>query len=127
MGAYEYQSGSLGGGGAKIAAGDTTSGSKSAADAPRAFKLSQNYPNPFNPVTSIRFVVGNGPTHTTLKIYNLCGRLVRTLVDEEKAPGTYSVTWDGKNNSGRDVASGIYFYQLRSGGLTDAKRLVLIK
>ncbi|MGB2804507.1 MAG: FlgD immunoglobulin-like domain containing protein, partial [Candidatus Zixiibacteriota bacterium] len=127
MGAYEYQSGSRGGGGAKIAGSDTTAESKPATGAPKAFELSQNYPNPFNPVTSIRFIVGSGPTHTTLKIYNLCGQLVRTLVNEEKAPGTYSVTWDGKNNSGKDVASGIYFYQLKSKNFKDTKQMVLIR
>ena len=129
IGAYEYQSGSPGGGGAKIVGGDTTAESKSATGAPKAFQLSQNYPNPFNPVTSIQFTVGSGqsPTQIILKIYNLCGQLVRTLVDEEKAPGTYKVTWDGKNYSEEAVASGIYFYQLKSKNFTDTKRMVLIK
>lgn len=127
MGAYEHQSGSRGGGGAKIAGSATTAESKPAAGAPKAFELSQNYPNPFNPVTSIRFIVGSGPTHTTLKIYNLCGQLVRTLVNEEKAPGTYSVTWDGKNNSGKHVASGIYLYQLKSNNFEDTKQMALIR
>lgn len=129
IGAYEYQSGSRGGGGAKIAGGDTTSENKSGAGAPKAFELSQNYPNPFNPVTCIRFAVGKtqSPSHISLKIYNLCGQLVRTLVDEEKIPGTYTVTWDGKNNSGKEVASGIYFYQLKSKNFNETKRMVLIK
>lgn len=128
MGAYEYQ-GSLKGGGAKIASNDTTSENKPGAGAPRTFGLSQNYPNPFNPVTNIQFAVGSEQSLSkiSLKIYNLCGQLVRILVDEEKTPGTYTITWDGKNNSGEEVASGIYFYQVKSEHFTDTKRMVLIK
>lgn len=129
MGAYEYQGRSGGGGGAKIAGCDTTAENKSTTGPPKAFELLQNYPNPFNPVTNVRFTVGSDQplTHITLKIYNISGQLVKTLVDEEKTPGTYIVTWDGKNNSGKEVASGIYFYQLKSKNFRDTKRMIIIK
>jgi serine protease AprX len=83
---------------------------------PTGFALYQNYPNPFNPATAIRFNVQDSkfkvPTHTTLKIYNILGQKVRTLVDEPKTAGKHEVIWDGKDDEGKDVASGIYFYQL---------------
>jgi hypothetical protein len=86
----------------------------------KSFDLSQNYPNPFNPVTSIQYTVGSKQTkkadassnHVTLKIYNILGQLVRTLVDEPKTPGSYEVIWDGKDEKGKEASSGIYFYRL---------------
>lgn len=100
---------------------------------PKEFALSQNYPNPFNPSTTIPFTVKgsqftvHSPVSTTLKIYNIRGQLVKTLVDEEKAPGNYKIIWDGKDNSGKEVASGIYFYQLRTADYTSSKKMVLLK
>jgi hypothetical protein len=97
------------------------------------FSLFQNYPNPFNPSTLIpftiygsRFIV-HSPIHTTLKIYNILGKKVRTLVDEPRRAGYYEVIWDGKDDSGKEVSSGIYFYQLRAGNFIETKKLVLIK
>jgi hypothetical protein len=105
--------------------------------------LSQNYPNPFNPTTTIYYVIpstghraksegkGEGSTlhalRTTLTIYNILGQEVRTLVDEMKGPGEYSVTWDGKDDSGREVASGLYLYRLRAGEFSSTKRMMLAK
>jgi serine protease AprX len=93
-----------------------TSVSEEPSSTPTYFTLYQNYPNPFNPTTVIKFNIQDSkfkvPLHTTLKIYNVLGQKVRTLVDEEKFPGTYQVIWDGKDDEGEDVASGIYFYQL---------------
>ncbi|MDP3025836.1 MAG: FlgD immunoglobulin-like domain containing protein [candidate division Zixibacteria bacterium] len=98
---------------------------------PKNFSLEQNYPNPFNPTTKIQFKVGSlefgRPLHTTLKIYNILGQLVKTLVDEEKLPGNYKVIWDGKDDSGKEVASGIYFYQLKAKDYTDTKKMVLLR
>ena len=97
------------------------------------FSLSQNYPNPFNPSTTIPFQVkslelGVGrPYHTTLTIFNILGQKVRTLVDEEKLPGDYRVVWDGKDETGKDVASGIYFYQLKVGEHRLVKRMLLLR
>ncbi|NIM97643.1 MAG: T9SS type A sorting domain-containing protein [candidate division Zixibacteria bacterium] len=108
-----------------------------------SFQLFQNYPNPFNSVTGIKYAVSNGPSHpvrTTLRIYNILGKEVRELVNKHQSGGTYTVYWDGKNNSGKEVASGIYFYQLtvrqahrpeqsrgRADDFTKTKKLVLIK
>ncbi|MFH0931466.1 MAG: FlgD immunoglobulin-like domain containing protein, partial [Candidatus Zixiibacteriota bacterium] len=100
---------------------------------PADFSLELNYPNPFNPSTTIPFslkVQGskfNGPIHTTLKIYNILGQLVKTLVDEEKTPGRYTIIWDGKDNSGKEVASGIYFYQLRTKDYNTTRKMVLLR
>ena len=102
------------------------------------FSLSQNYPNPFNPTTKIAFAVhslqfavtspqSRAPSPTTLVIYNLIGQKVRTLVDEPKRPGSYEVVWDGKDGKGKDVASGMYFYQLKAGDFTETKKILLLK
>ncbi|HVP35418.1 MAG TPA: FlgD immunoglobulin-like domain containing protein, partial [Terriglobales bacterium] len=100
---------------------------------PFTFNLGQNYPNPFNPSTTIPFELGgkeqeaSKPIQTTLIIYNILGQKVRTLVDEVKAPGSYQVVWDGKDNNGLAVGSGIYFYQLRAGFFIKTAKMSLIK
>jgi hypothetical protein len=99
---------------------------------PVAFELSQNYPNPFNPSTTIKFTLpsrqdGGGELATTLKIYNVLGEVVKTLADEPMAPGTHHIIWDGKDDQGTQVASGIYFYRLRAGDFQDTKKMVLMK
>lgn len=96
---------------------------------PKSIELFQNYPNPFNPTTSIQFAVKGGPSplHTTLKIYNLRGQLVRTLVDEDKPGGNYTLLWDGRDEDGKAVSSGIYFYKLTAGSFSEIKRMVLLK
>jgi len=97
------------------------------------FLLQQNYPNPFNTTTIIPFTVHgkretvNGPIPTSLKIYNVKGELVKVLVDEKKPSGDYKVIWDGKNQKGEDVASGIYFYKLKAGNLSETKKMILIR
>jgi hypothetical protein len=89
--------------------------------------LDNNYPNPFNPTTSIRYGIKE-QSNVSLKIYNVAGQLVRTLVNEAKKPaGTYSVTWDGRSNSGSAVSSGVYFYKLVSQNFTQTKKMVLLK
>ncbi|UCE17138.1 MAG: T9SS type A sorting domain-containing protein, partial [Gemmatimonadota bacterium] len=88
---------------------------------PLEYSLAQNYPNPFNPVTSIHYSVA-GNVRTTLKVYNVLGQELATLVDKVVEPGHYSVTWDAS-----DVASGIYFYRLDAGDFSDTKRMVLMK
>lgn len=97
------------------------------------FSLLQNYPNPFNPTTTISFKVkslefGVGrPIHTTLIIYNLLGQKVKTLVDEDKLSGRYQVSWDGKNEEGNDVSSGIYFYVIKTKDFTQTKKMTLVR
>ncbi|MDP3023966.1 MAG: cohesin domain-containing protein [candidate division Zixibacteria bacterium] len=99
---------------------------------PKSFSLGQNYPNPFNPTTTIRFEIGigGGPqqsVQTTLRVYNILGQRVKTLVDEPKSSGIYYQTWDGKDEQGDKVSSGVYFYQLRAGGYNQTKKMVLLK
>lgn len=100
---------------------------------PETFALSQNYPNPFNPTTEIQYelatVAGQSANRnrTVLKIYNLLGQEVRTLVDREQAPGYYSVTWNGRDNFGKLVPSGVYLYRIRSGSFVDTKKMVLVQ
>ena len=112
---------------------------KAEVQVPTEYSLAQNYPNPFNPNTTILFALPDGARrtedggqeslHTSLKIYNLLGQEVRTLVDEIKEPGYYTVTWDGKDGAGRQVSSGMYFYRLSvaSGQWSETKRMVLMK
>ena len=102
------------------------------ASVPQAFELYQNYPNPFNPNTTIKFTLpastDDGETlPTTLKIYNVLGEVVRTLVDEPMSPGVHHKIWDGKDGQGNQVASGIYFYRLRAGKFSETKKMVLLK
>jgi hypothetical protein len=91
------------------------------------YELCQNYPNPFNPQTTISYQL---PVYSkvTLKIYDILGKEVRTLVNENKSAGYHSVMWDGRDNSGRQVTSGIYFYKLMSDyGISITKKLLLLK
>ncbi|HEX7401527.1 MAG TPA: T9SS type A sorting domain-containing protein, partial [candidate division Zixibacteria bacterium] len=100
---------------------------------PHDFELYQNYPNPFNPTTTIHFTVHrpssavSSPFPTTLKIYNILGQLVKTLVNEPKSTGEYQVVWAGKDERGNNLASGIYFYRLQIGEQTQTKRMLLLK
>ncbi len=93
---------------------------------PFEFVLSQNYPNPFNPSTKIEFTLAKSG-FVTLQIYDVLGRKVRTLVSEELSAGYKSVVWDGKNEDGEDVASGVYFYQLKVGDFSEPKKMLLLK
>jgi DNA-binding beta-propeller fold protein YncE len=95
-------------------------------DKPRRFSLEQNVPNPFNPATTIQFEVAEA-VHVKLKVYDVAGRLVRTLVDETKKPDSYKTVWDGNDRHGRRVASGVYFYKLEAGSFVKTKKMVLLK
>jgi hypothetical protein len=94
-----------------------------------SFELCQNNPNPFNPVTDIRFSVPGGgtPVPTTLRIYNILGQKVRTLVDEPKKGGIHQAAWDGKDDNTNEVSSGIYFYTLQAGEYRETKKMILMK
>ncbi len=93
---------------------------------PSEFDLSQNYPNPFNPSTKIEFSLAKSG-FVTLQIYDLLGRKVRALVSQELSSGYKSVIWDGKNDDGEAVASGVYFYQLKVGDFSEPKKMLLLK
>jgi len=96
------------------------------ADLPRTFRLGQNYPNPFNPTTVIEFSVPER-ADVKLDIYNILGRKVKTLVDREMAAGDYTVQWDGTNQSGHSVATGIYLYRLTAGDHAASRKMLLLK
>jgi hypothetical protein len=102
---------------------------------PRMYQVRQNYPNPFNPRTTIVYYlpdVGYQPAEVEIVIYNLLGQKVRTLVKERKYPGEHKVSWNGKDDEGNDLSSGIYFYKLTFSGvdlypLVKPKKMVLIR
>lgn len=103
-------------------------GGKEKPGLPTSFSLAQNYPNPFNPLTAINFSILEGTLeHVLLKVYNLRGCLVRTLVDQRKEPGNYSVFWDGTTNDGSRVSSGVYLYRMQAGSFVQTRKMVLMK
>ncbi len=93
---------------------------------PQAFKLYPNYPNPFNPSTVIRYQLAVN-SMVTLKIYNALGQEVRTLVNERQSAGFKQVMWDGKDQRGHSVSSGIYIYRIQAGSMLQAKKMTLIR
>jgi hypothetical protein len=93
---------------------------------PREFSLAQNFPNPFNPVTTIKYSLKEN-SKVSLRIYNALGQLVRTLVNENQELGVKEVQWNGLNDYGRQVSSGVYFYKLISGSDVRTKKMVFLK
>jgi hypothetical protein len=93
---------------------------------PKAYSLAQNFPNPFNPSTRIQFALPS-KGHVSLKIYNVAGQLVRTLQDGVMDAGSHELTWDGSNNLGKSVASGVYFYKINAGDYENRKKMVLLR
>ncbi|MDD3235856.1 MAG: FlgD immunoglobulin-like domain containing protein, partial [Candidatus Cloacimonetes bacterium] len=90
-------------------------------------ELRPNHPNPFNPSTTISFALKNNSPALELKIYNLKGQLVKTLLSGYMAQGTHSVVWDGKDNANSSVSSGVYYYQINDGKSTQQRKMVLMK
>jgi hypothetical protein len=88
---------------------------------PRNYSLSQNYPNPFNPTTNISYQLP-ASSFTTLKVYDLLGREIATLVNEQKSAGTHTATFNAAA-----LSSGMYFYQIKAGSFTETKKLVILK
>jgi len=88
-------------------------------------ELSQNYPNPFGPETVIQYRLAR-PARTTLRVFDIRGKLVTTLIDQEQAAGPQAVRWNGTDQGGKAVASGIYFYRVTSGNYTAMKRMLLV-
>jgi hypothetical protein len=97
----------------------------------KEFSLSQNYPNPFNPLTKIKYTIpqANSPLPggardglVTLKVYDVLGREIATLVSEEKQPGVYEVEFDAVG-----LASGVYYYQLKTGSFVETKKMIYLK
>jgi hypothetical protein len=90
------------------------------------FGLESNYPNPFNPQTTIRYSLGTA-SRVSLRIFDLQGRLVRTLVDETQERGEHQVIWHGRNDRDQPVASGTYLYRIRAGDFVENRRMTLLK
>ncbi|MEA2062236.1 MAG: FlgD immunoglobulin-like domain containing protein, partial [Gemmatimonadota bacterium] len=107
---------------------------------PGAFSLHPNVPNPFNPSTTIGYTVpegsgggvrGDGGTSrerkVSLEVFNLRGRLVKTLVSGLHVPGCYAVNWEGTNEAGHQLPSGVYFYRMKAGDFMQTRKMVLLK
>ncbi len=93
---------------------------------PQSFELGQNYPNPFNPTTTIKFFVASRQ-FVNLSVYNILGQRVKTLVSTDLDSGPQEVRWDGTDESGAEVSSGIYFYKMSAGDFVDTKKMLLMK
>jgi hypothetical protein len=95
-------------------------------DSSNKMSLESNYPNPFNATTTIRYSLPTN-SHVQLVVYNILGQKVRTLVDEEQQAGQHTATWDGRNQSGNQVASGVYFYRIQYGNQSEVRRMTLLR
>lgn len=93
---------------------------------PEQFCLDQNLPNPFNPETKIRYQLPH-TAHVTLAIYNLLGQKIRSLIDEQQASGVYAVHWDGRDENGSSVASGVYLYAISAGEFRQVRKMLLVR
>ena len=93
---------------------------------PYQFELSQNYPNPFNPVTTIDYSVPTR-THVSIEVFNVLGQRVRTLVNEMKSAGEYRIEWNGSDEAGLSVSTGVYLYRFQAGDVEQTKKMLLLK
>jgi hypothetical protein len=93
---------------------------------PAKIVLNQNYPNPFNPETTVKYYLPE-KAEVTLKIFNITGQEIRTLVNNTLPAGEHWVSWNGINRLGNPVSSGVYLYQLKAGGQTQFRRMLLLK
>jgi hypothetical protein len=103
-----------------------TAVAESPGNAPFTYSLAQNYPNPFNPETTIQYSLAKAGK-VTLTIYNVMGQKVRTLVDESKPAGVYTLTWNGRNDRNIPVSTGVYFYKINAGDFNQIKKLLFLK
>ncbi|NOX38387.1 MAG: T9SS type A sorting domain-containing protein [Calditrichaeota bacterium] len=103
-----------------------TGSQKSRSQTVKTLKLLQNFPNPFNPSTTIEYQLPRGG-EVTIAIYDIRGREVRKLTFHKQKAGKYRLTWDGRNNHGHPVASGMYFYQIRFEGNILTRKMLLIR
>jgi len=93
---------------------------------PKEFELGQNYPNPFNPSTTIKFSLPEA-SYVKLEVFNILGQKVKSLLDEKKNVGIHTVVWNGENQNGEKVSSGIYFYRLETESYRSVKKMVLLR
>ncbi len=101
-------------------------GIKRSSRIPSEFGLLQNYPNPFNPSTTFRYQLPQA-ANVQLIIYNTLGQVVRRLVESQQAAGEYETMWDGKDYTGRTVASGVYLYRIQAGDFVQTRKMLLLK
>jgi len=101
-------------------------GSTEEENKPITFSVSQNYPNPFNPYTNFKFSLPQA-SHVKIEIFNILGQRVKTLLDEDMKAGVFAVDWDGKDERGVEVSSGVYFYRVVAGDFSDIRKMVLMK
>jgi hypothetical protein len=106
--------------------GNATNDNITETETPAAYKLAQNFPNPFNPQTTIAFGMRE-KGHVSLKIFNVAGQLVRTLVNEVRDAGSHRVTWDGRNNLGAQATSGVYFYKMETKSFSATHKMVMLR
>ena len=97
-----------------------------AGNVPAKSSLSQNYPNPFNPMTTIEYSLPE-QSQVKFEVFNVLGQRVKTLADIVQPAGRHRIVWDGKDDQGKDVASGIYFYRLEAGEFSESRRMVILK
>lgn len=93
---------------------------------PTEFGLGQNYPNPFNPTTTFEFSLPV-KSNVEIQVFNVLGQKITTLADQEYPAGVYQVTWDGTNDAGQQIASGIYFYSMKAGSFSETRKLMMVK
>ena len=91
------------------------------------YGLFQNVPNPFNPMTTISYAVPDGGGHITVEVYDVNGRHVRTLVDEYQGAGAQSVEWNGTDDNGTQMVTGVYFYRMAGPGIEASRKMLLLK
>ena len=96
------------------------------AGVPGKFEMSQNYPNPFNPSTKFEFSLPK-QANVIVKIFDITGREVKTLINERMSAGKYKVDWNSIDNAGNNVSSGVYFYKIVAGSFTETKKMILVK
>jgi hypothetical protein len=129
-GSYSYQVSAVYGGGYESPLSDPATIEHTEAGntlIPLQTELLGNYPNPFNPSTTIKFAL-SAAERVTIDIYNIRGEKVITLLDETKEPGYYSIEWNGKDTFGRNIASGVYFFNMRSGSrYTSTRKMIMLK
>jgi len=99
---------------------------KSSANIPYTYELSQNYPNPFNPITNIKYSIPKNSI-VSLTIYDILGRQIIQLIDKEISAGAHNIVWDGKNNTGEHVSTGVYYYKLETDKFIKTRKMVLLK
>ena len=105
---------------------DTSTPTRPPETVPSVMSLEQNYPNPFNSTTKIRYAISVGG-HVRLRVFDLLGRVIATLVDDDETAGEHETEWDGRTISGSIAASGIYFYRLESGSFKGTQKMILLR